>query len=67
MSPAICENVSCNIDYGVSLSLAVIDYILIIAYYILCIYFTMEKMELWSSGDVVNSVLVIPCAGEEEG
>jgi hypothetical protein len=59
MCPVIRENVSCDIDYCVSLSL-VIDICLLR----FCIHFTMAK---WSSGDVVNSFHAIPCAREEKG
>jgi hypothetical protein len=55
MCPAIRENVSCDIDYCVSLS-SVITFSACISLW-----------KKWSSGDVGNSVHVIPCARDEEG
>jgi hypothetical protein len=47
MGPAIRENVSCDIDYGVSLSLVVIDICLLHFLHI----FHYGKMELWRSSE----------------
>jgi hypothetical protein len=55
MSPAIRENVSCEIDYGVSLSLVVMNICLL---YFLYYIFHYGKMEPWKRREFRNHVLV---------